>query len=171
MKKLGVVFLMAAALTLSACGDDDDTVMYDAPPVGMDGGADAPVGMAPTVVVTLAPAMGAAGVANVHVVATVTNWTWHLPATPNPPNTANHGHAHVFWHDMMMANERTSGIGVDANGTATVTGSTAPAHFVIPNLTGAGATAGGHEVHVQLYQNDHTVLNPAVHAFATFTVQ
>lgn len=148
MKSLRILMVMSV-LAAAACGGDDDPVI------------DAPAGT---------PDAGGAGLTAVATSATVTaGGVVELTITPpdgftfvNPvngdgsarPNAEGEGHYHVYLDNdtggMYLSNDFVS-----------------PVDVTIPSDT----TVGAHTLRVQLFENDHSAIDPVVETVVDITVQ
>jgi hypothetical protein len=126
MKSLFLISSICAALSVAACGGDNNT--------GDD--VDASTGGAASVTATPSATTVAPG-GTLTLTISVQNFTLEAPA--GQPNQAGHGHYHVYLDDA----EGTDYLVADASTTVDVT---------IPPATADGA----HTLKVELYNNDHS---------------
>jgi hypothetical protein len=132
--------MLVAVCLLVGCGDDDDDMMTPDAP---------PAGRS---VAATAP-----GGTNVDCGSTVTlNITttdFVLEAPTGQPNQDGHGHYHVY------LDNATGGDYLAADAAATV-------DVALP----AGVTAGAHTLRVELFENDHSAITPAITSTVELTV-
>lgn len=145
MKSLRIL----AMLALVGCGGDDDPPSIDA---NGGGTPDAGGGATELTVTADTTSIGPGG----EIVLTITPPTGFAFVDPstNTTNMAGQGHYHVYLDNATggdyLANDFES-----------------PVTITVPADTAAGA----HQLHVDLFQNDHTPVDPPVRATVDITVQ